>query len=73
MTPNAKRVLCPRHSPAQAGGVIRREIRDADRREIRDAERRQIRDAERLLQEGGDIEIVVVDLKVVALAAANLR
>ena len=65
MTPNAKRVLCPRHSPAQAGGVIRREIRDADRREIRDAER--------LLQEGGDIEIVVVDLKVVALAAANLR
>ena len=59
MTPNAKRVLCPRHSPAQAGGVIRREIRDVDPR--------------RLLQEGGDIEIVVVDLKVVALAAPNLR
>ena len=57
MTPNAKRVLCPRHSPAQAGGVIRREIRDA----------------ERLLQEGGDIKIVVVDLKVVALAAPDLR
>ena len=65
MTPNAKRVLCPRHSPAQAGGVIRRVIRDAERREIRDAER--------LLQEGGDIEIVVVDLKVVALAAPDLR
>ena len=45
MSPNGEWELCWRHSPTKAGGLRRREIRDAPRREIRDAPRREIRDA----------------------------
>src|SRR5262245_56276113 len=58
MTPNAKRMLCWRRSPAPAGW--RQSPGDT-------------RPERRLLQERRDVEIVVVDLEIGALTAPDLR